>query len=295
MLKTESKMDLGVLCCPTCNTSVHLRDETRISCNSCHVSYPVRDQVPIMLDAESDRMFQNEEKECKGAELKKRSRGWIAYLYRILKAPSPTLIKKNIQHVIDLVHKDNPRAIILEIGSGHHQRNDVINLDIQMNREVDIVADAHKLPFASQSVDGIIAATLMEHVQNPGVILTEMKRVLKPGGYIYISMPFCYPYHEAPSDYWRASIKGLRYLCKDFEQVATGTEMGPASVFSVFLRAFLATLFSLGRYPIYRVLLEVFGWVTFPLKYLDLILHGYGPSDMDGVVYYIGRSKGMGK
>lgn len=51
-----------------------------------------------------------------------------------------------------------------------------------------VVADAHKLPFASGSFDLIICTETLEHLTNPKRALEEMKRVLTPKGHAVISM-----------------------------------------------------------------------------------------------------------
>jgi 2-polyprenyl-3-methyl-5-hydroxy-6-metoxy-1,4-benzoquinol methylase len=48
-------------------------------------------------------------------------------------------------------------------------------------------AVGEQLPFAANSFDLIISLQVLEHVQNPRAVINEVFRVLKPGGYIYIS------------------------------------------------------------------------------------------------------------
>ena len=47
-----------------------------------------------------------------------------------------------------------------------------------------MVADAHKLPFKSRSFDVVVALEVLEHVFEPVKVLQEIKRVLKPKGYV---------------------------------------------------------------------------------------------------------------
>ncbi len=49
--------------------------------------------------------------------------------------------------------------------------------------------EAHALPFAKQSFDNIICLEALEHVEDPRIVLKEMKRVLKKDGRIYILIP----------------------------------------------------------------------------------------------------------
>lgn len=50
-----------------------------------------------------------------------------------------------------------------------------------------IVADAADLPFADGSIDGAFASNLLEHAPDTEGIVREIERVLKPGGWGYIS------------------------------------------------------------------------------------------------------------
>lgn len=52
-----------------------------------------------------------------------------------------------------------------------------------------LVADAHELPFPDHTFDAVFALEVMEHVENPGKVLQEIKRVLKPTGYIVLMVP----------------------------------------------------------------------------------------------------------
>lgn len=47
---TINKELLDILACPQCKTSVHYREATaEIVCETCRLSYPVRDDIPVML------------------------------------------------------------------------------------------------------------------------------------------------------------------------------------------------------------------------------------------------------
>lgn len=73
-----------------------------------------------------------------------------------------------------------------------------------------VFADAACLPFAENCFDGVTCLEVLEHVLDPAQVLAEIKRVLKPGGRGWISMPFLYPLHDAPFDFQRYTEYGLR-------------------------------------------------------------------------------------
>ncbi len=51
-----------------------------------------------------------------------------------------------------------------------------------------LYADAHKLPFKNESFDLVICTEVLEHVENPEKVLTEIKRVLTPKGIAMVEM-----------------------------------------------------------------------------------------------------------
>ena len=52
-----------------------------------------------------------------------------------------------------------------------------------------IVADAHKLPFESETFDAVFALEVLEHVFDPAEVLNEIKKVLKADGYAVFLVP----------------------------------------------------------------------------------------------------------
>jgi ubiquinone/menaquinone biosynthesis C-methylase UbiE len=53
--------------------------------------------------------------------------------------------------------------------------------------------DATRLPFADHSIDKIICSEVLEHIEDYQAVLAEIKRVLKPGGLLAISVPRAWP------------------------------------------------------------------------------------------------------
>ncbi len=92
-----------------------------------------------------------------------------------------------------------------------------------------VKGDAHHLPFADESFDAVICKSVLEHVEDPVKVVSEMKRVLRPGGYGIVYVPFLFPYHAAPgkyADYWRFTSDGIRYLFRDFSKVEMANVRG---------------------------------------------------------------------
>lgn len=69
-----------------------------------------------------------------------------------------------------------------------------------------------KLPFADGSYDHAAAFEVLEHHPEPALALRELARVIRPGGYLYLSWPFIFPLHEEPHDFYRYTHFALTRL-----------------------------------------------------------------------------------
>jgi ubiquinone/menaquinone biosynthesis C-methylase UbiE len=66
------------------------------------------------------------------------------------------------------------------------------------NTKLDIVSDITSIPRPNESFDAIMCTEVLEHVPNPIAAITELNRLLKPGGYLLITAPFSSLTHFAP-------------------------------------------------------------------------------------------------
>jgi len=79
--------------------------------------------------------------------------------------------------------------------------------------------DIQDLQFPDASFNAIVCWSVLEHVPGPREAIAEMHRVLKPGGLIWVQLPFLFPYHADPHDYWRVTPSGLRIWMRDFREI----------------------------------------------------------------------------
>jgi len=70
----------------------------------------------------------------------------------------------------------------------------------------------HDIP--SDRYDWVYSQAVLEHVDDPWAAAREHVRVTKPGGFIYVTVPFSQQMHPAPTfgDYWRFTPQGLKTL-----------------------------------------------------------------------------------
>lgn len=173
----------------------------------------------------------------------------------------------------DILQRFDEQSAILNIGSLSKKLNQhpgIINLDLVDYDNVQVVADAHVLPFKDESIDCVILKNVIEHIRNPEIVMKEIYRVLKRGGIFYIKVPFLQPFHAIPDDFQRYSLSGFKELMKDYQVVESGIAVGPGSTFSWILREWLAILFSFGNTKLYNAGLIFWGWLTFWFKYTDI-------------------------
>jgi SAM-dependent methyltransferase len=101
--------------------------------------------------------------------------------------------------------------------------------------------------------------------------MAEISRVLKPGGHLYIKLPFLQPFHAVPDDFQRYTVSGFSELMKGYKEVQRGIAVGPGSALCWLLREWLAILTSFGNQRLYALGLIFWGWLTFWIKYTDLL------------------------
>lgn len=94
----------------------------------------------------------------------------------------------------------------------------VIQLDINPLRKPDIVADICSWS-APGAFDGVVAAEVLEHCHHPRRALRNLYRCLGSGGRLIVTVPFVFPIHDAPVDYFRYTRHGLELLLQDFKNV----------------------------------------------------------------------------
>jgi SAM-dependent methyltransferase len=79
---------------------------------------------------------------------------------------------------------------------------------------LDALGDLERLPFPDNCFDACINIVTLEHVREPGIVVKELYRTLKPGGSILLVTPHEWEEHQQPHDYFRYTRFGMEYLLK---------------------------------------------------------------------------------
>ena len=138
------------------------------------------------------------------------------------------LLEESIKEYV--LSRNDEKLKIINIGAGgeisyhikKHLKNrnyiDYIEIDIDEKRNPDYVLDIQNMYLINdEEVDVVFCLEVLEHVQNPFKAVSEIYRILKPGGVIIGSVPFVFPIHDEPDDYFRYTKYGISYLFRDFK------------------------------------------------------------------------------
>jgi len=208
---------------------------------------------------------------------------WRARAVGWLYPPMPTLnvIPEAARAIIrDAVFASD--AVILNVGAGGAGGSGawlwrtvppscrVIHLDLGSAPGISLIADAAVLPFADDSVDAIALQAVLEHVRQPESVIEDAHRVLKPGGHLYIEMPFLQGFHADPDDYQRYTLEGLRWHLRRFHLVGSGVSVGPFCTLVWLLRDGASSWTA--QPLIHAAFRFAAGWLFSPLRYLDFLV-----------------------
>jgi SAM-dependent methyltransferase len=108
--------------------------------------------------------------------------------------------------ILDLGCGQRPyEAIFRQLGAGY------LAYDVP-SQQADVAGTAGSLPFSEQVFDAVLCTQVLEHVPDPAATLAEISRVLKPGGWCFLSTHGTYLFHPHPTDYWRWTQQGMERI-----------------------------------------------------------------------------------
>ena len=286
--------------CPRCRAALSSEGEELICVDgACAGRFPVVGGIPVLIN-EDNSVF------CL-ADFEAKQETTVAFdrppVVKLLSRLVPSLngnvrAEENIQRFERLLLgvSDAPRLLVLgcrDVGKGMadivaNPRIDCVNTDVTASHRTEVVVDAHDIPFADGSFDGVIIQTVLEHVADPYRCVAEIVRVLKPGGVVYAETSFIQQIHMRQYDFTRFTHLGHRRLFRAFDEVESGAVSGPGMAlawsYQYFMLSFAHTDFA-------RNAIKVFTRLTaFPLKYFDhRLVQNDAALDGSAVVYFLGR------
>jgi len=144
--------------------------------------------------------------------------------------PDPGTVRGEVSREI-LLHRDLLVPPVLETGALRKEsawwadlreqlgfaREDWTGTDMQAGPTVDLVFKLGTLEgsLPRDAYGSVLCAETLEHISEPFLALLDLKAAMRPGAWILITMPFAFPIHDFPDDYWRFSPSGLRMMLED--------------------------------------------------------------------------------
>jgi SAM-dependent methyltransferase len=97
--------------------------------------------------------------------------------------------------------------------------NEYVGLDMSEGVGVDVVADLTKGTGTLRDAhfELAICCSVLEHVDKPWLFAANLTRLMRPGGTLFMSVPWVWRYHAYPDDYFRFSHRGVMALFEGFE------------------------------------------------------------------------------
>lgn len=117
-----------------------------------------------------------------------------------------------------------------------------VGVDPVANPKAEVQGYVEALPLEDAVADVTLCIQVLEHVDDPGAAVRELRRVTAPGGRLLLSTHGVMAYHPSPADHWRWTPAGLERLLRenaDWASVrvtpASGTTACIAMLISVYL------------------------------------------------------------
>lgn len=255
------QIERGILVCPLTHRKLRQVDEALVSPDS-GTRYPIHSGVPVLLAkpgamAEYARSSQQMSAQYSQEYLNRKN----SWLWRLRTRDYRT--KESIDALTGLFSDLPSDAVSLSIGGGPARAHPALtNLNIAPFPNVDLVGDAHALPYATASVDRIYCEAVLEHLHSPIEAVQEMARVLKPGGKAYVCTPFLQQYHGYPHHYQNFTLTGHVHLFRSqgFEIIEAGTCVGPVFTLRTLIGEFIREYFAFPFNKLFGI-----GWAAFSL------------------------------
>lgn len=270
--KVLRQIEIGILVCPVTKSKLNIQNTKSLKAEDGETTYDLlHGKVPMLiadnkLVDEYSKSSERMNKEYTLVHLEKQEK-WFNRLRR-----NDYRTEDSIRAQKAIFENLDKNAVSISIGGGPSRAEpNLLNLNIGPFPNVDIIADAHSLPYANNSVDAIHCEAVFEHLHTPTLAAQEIFRVLKKGGKAYICTPFLQAYHGYPHHYQNFTLTGHINLFEKagLKTIDSGTCVGPTYVLRNMIAVFIA---SYTPFPINRILRLIWAGVSMAIAPLDILL-----------------------
>lgn len=290
---------VALLQCPRCSAALDVADKSYNCCSStCGFEYPLAGAIPILVDPNKS-VFDLATFQRQDPTFFRPVAAWRQSLSDMIPEMSRNVAADRVYgRLRSLLVAANPVSNVLVVGGGvtgsgmeallHDSRIRLIETDAAVAERTQLICDAHDLPFADASMDAVIVQAVLEHVVDPVRCVSEIHRVLKPGGLVYSDTPFMQQVHGRQFDFTRFTRLGHRRLFRKFDEVESGITCGPGMALAWSLRYFLMSFWD---NETYRAAASAFSRIAFWwLSLLDpCLVTRKAANDAASAFYFLGK------
>ena len=258
-------------------------------------AYAVVSGLPILIDFASS-IFDQSDINTSNAEsvVARRAYSGLLGVFKRLVSPNKRTTSRNASELLTLLQPtpEDPKRVLVVGGGSVGQSMDaiyrcdgleIVAFDVYGSDHVQFVADAHQIPLAEATFDCVIIQAVLEHVLDPNRVVSEIHRVLRPGGYVYAEPPFMQHVHEGPYDFTRFTDSGHRYLFRDFALVGSGSSGGAGTQLLWSLDYFFRSVFRSRRAG------KVAKLLMFWVRFFDRVIPADYSVDAASGTFFLGR------
>jgi SAM-dependent methyltransferase/uncharacterized protein YbaR (Trm112 family) len=298
-----------LLRCPICRAKLGRAEADRLRCvaDACVATFPIVDGVPVLINEATsvfriEEFVQRRDTYFRLSAAKQEASSPLAKLKAIVPKLLPQIgdnvrARENYAKLAQLLTRDRPRPRVLVLGGSEAGKGmgqilqstiQFVDTDISFGPRTALICDAHDIPFADGTFDGVIAQAVLEHVADPYRCVEEIHRVLRADGLVYAETPFMQQVHGGKYDFTRFTHRGHRRLFRRFEEVESGACCGTGMALAWSWKFFLVSFVTSRKG---RFVMESIARLTgFWLKYLDHYLVKR-PRTMDAAsaFYFLGK------
>jgi len=190
----------GLICCPDCRGTL----DDDLSCSGCGRVYPMVAGRPVFIGEEVEIRPLDHMSNVASEEIVR----WAAAL----------------------------GGPILHLGAGATPERipNTVEAEYALFRNTDVAVDAHRLPFRDGAFTAVLTLNTFEHLRDPAQAASELRRVLRPGGELWLQTAWLQPLHEAPAHFYGATEYGVRawFSGWDIDRIYVPGNMQPVEALS---------------------------------------------------------------
>lgn len=195
--KMKNKWYEKLLCCPQCGNDLNF--DVSVSCKECDFN----DVTGADLRLQHQRHYELKVSSMEmGSLIDKLNH--IDLSHPVLTYSGPNALRDSRQLMSELTQRLPHKGDVLDLGCGprdqfvplNHLGFRYVGIDYE-NTSSDFLADAHAMPFKSDSFDCVFSYAVLEHLYNPFIAINEIARVLKPNGWYIGTISQGEPFHSS--------------------------------------------------------------------------------------------------